>query len=361
MSRAYRSFPRLLLSGGGPLTGTVDIYVVNNGGGGDVFPVCGTTSWGDHAGSGWTIDGWLQNPPGNANYSVPIDVTVPSTPGTYHLFFAARWELTCGDVLSCTNWATPGGNVWDDGNDVADWSYSQAQQAIEQGWVSCDWLGAGGMQTAQVPAAAVRIVVPHDEGGCDPSFDGGRISLLLSTLNGNAVDAAWPECEVGRGEPLTGTINLQAQNYGGEYDVFPVCATPSWGDHSTSGWTVDSWLHNPPGTASYAVPIDLTAPATAGTYYLFFAAGWELSCDNVLSCTNWSTPGGDVWANGHDVADWNAAQAQDAIDRGWVCSAWLGPSGLHERSVPAAAVKIIVTTLVPATPATWGELKSLYR
>ena len=355
--------PQLLLTGGGALQGTVDIHVTNGGGEGDIYPVCATPSWGDHASSGWTIDGWLHNPPGAADYSVPLDLNVPSTPGTYYVFFASAWELDCGNVLSCTNWAYGGGDLWNDGRDVADWTDAQAQAAMEQGWACSEWVGSGGdVHERPVPAAALRIVVPNNVGNCDPDFEGGSVAILGGLLNGTALSPSSPTVTVSANMPIQGELSMHAENTGGTSDIFPVCGTPNWGDHASSGWTVDSWLHNPPGTADYSVPVDLTAPEQPGVYYLFFAGAWELNCGNVLSCTNWGYAGGNLWNDGHDVADWSGAQAQDAMDRGWVCSEWIGSGGdLHERPVPAAAVRIVVEEGTGVAATSWSAIKSYYR
>jgi hypothetical protein len=192
---------------------------------------------------------------------------------------------------------------------------------------------------------------------CDPYFTGGSITVTGGTLNFQALDPDNPQIEVHFGEAIEGTVNVHVVNNGAPENVFPVCATTSWGDHATSGWTVDSWL--PPGTGDYAVPISAIGPSVEETYYIFFAASWELSCGNVLSCTNWANGTGDVWNDGYDVADWNHDQAQNAIDLGWVCSKWLTGGSLEEFNIPAAAVRITPASSVE--PTKWGQIKELYK
>ena len=348
--------PLVVLPGGAQLQGTVSIHVVNNGDPANVFPVCGTTSWGDHASSGWTINGWQS--PGGADYDVPIDVTVPSAPGTYYLFFAGAWEMDCSNIISCTNWANPGGNVWNDGYDVADWSDTQAQHAIYFGWVCSKWMTYSTLVDAYIPAAAVRIEVLAE--GCDPDYTGGSIAIMSGTLYGQTLDPNNPLIELPTGGvELQGTVNIHVVNNGGSGDVFPVCGTTSWGDHATSGWTINGWQS--PGGADYAVPIDVTVPATAGMYYLFFAGAWELGCSNILSCTNWANPGGDIWNDGYDVADWSAAQAQNAIYLGWVCSKWVTANTLVDASIPATAVRLWVGSPTAVQPTSWSAIKELFK
>ena len=346
--------PLVVLPAGALLQGTVSIHVVNNIAMG-VFPVCGTTSWGDHATSGWTITNHL--PPGAANYNVPINVTVPSAPGTYYLFFAAAWEIGCSNILSCTNWRNPGGDVWNDGYDVADWSDVQAQHAIDLGWVCSKWITSGSLVEAYVPAAAVRIEVLA--GDCDPVYTGGFVTITSGVLAGQTLVPANPLVVLPDETRLQGTVNIHVVNNGDPGNVFPVCGTTSWGNHATSGWTINYW--QAPGAADYAVPIDVTVPSVPGTYYLFFAAAWEMGCSNVLSCTNWANPGGDMWNDGYDVADWSDAQAENAIALGWVCSKWTVANTLIDVSLPAAAVRLRIFSPTAVKPSSWGAIKDLFR
>lgn len=348
------SNPRVVIAPGATLSGSVDIQVENNGAPGDNFPVCVTPSWGDHSSSGWMVN--PHQPPGVSSYAVPISLTVPSTPGMYYILFAASWEPTFLHVLSCTNWTTLGGPVFNNGFDVADWSDDQVEDAVYRGWVCSKWLVSGLLEDIDVPAAAVRILALS--GSCDPSYSGGSIVVTGGTLNSQTLDPDDPQIEVRPDVTLDGTVNIQVQNNGAMGDVFPVCATPNWGDHQTSGWTIDT--HCPPGTANYAVPISVTVPSTPGMYYLFFVGAWELDCGNVLSCTNWADASGDIWNDGHDVADWSTYQAETAIDYGWVCTTWVKGGSLIEIPVPGAAVTVRIPSSSPVEATNWGKIKMLY-
>ena len=193
-----------------------------------------------------------------------------------------------------------------------------------------------------------------------PRLHSGSITVTSGTLNSQALSPSNPRIVVAPGDPITGTVDIHVENNGGAGDIFPVCGTTSWGDHASSGWTIESWLQNPPGAADYVVTIDVTSPIVEGTYYLFFAGVWEKTCGNILSCTNWNNGTGDLWDNGYDVADWTDDQAQNAVDLGWVCSDWLKGGALTQWSIPAAAIRVVVP-LVPAQPTSWGKIKALYR
>jgi len=170
--------PRVTVDPGAALTGTVRIRVVNTGPSGSVFPVCWTPSWGgDHAATGQSISG--DQEPGTTEYDVPVSLTASTTPGTHNLFFAAQWEMDCGDVLSCTAWNLPGGERWNDGRDVADWTNAQVEQAVAQGWVCSAWDNVDGMITQGVPAAAVQVNVHDPVSGVEE----GTVALALRPEN----------------------------------------------------------------------------------------------------------------------------------------------------------------------------------
>jgi hypothetical protein len=349
--------PQLTVSPGAALSGTVRIRVVNTGPGNDVFPVCWTPSWGgNHSAIGHSIAGWQS--PGTTEYDVPISLTASSTTGAYYIFFAAQWEMTCSNVLSCTAWTMPGGDRWNDGRDVADWSSVQAQQAVTQGWVCSEWDNVVGVITEGVPAAAIRVDVANCSTG--PQFPGSKITLVSGTLNNQPLNPAAPQVAVCLGGPITGAVRIRVVNTGPGNDVFPVCWTPSWGGgHPAIGHSIAGWQS--PGTTEYDVPISLTASSTPGTYHIFFAAQWEMTCGNVLSCTAWTLPGGDRWNDGRDVADWSNAQAQQALMQGWVCSEWDNVAGVITEGVPAAVIEVQDEASTAVQKRTWGALKARYR
>jgi hypothetical protein len=345
--------PRAMTTPGTSLTGTVRIRVTNTGPNNDVFPVAWTPSWGaDHSNIGHSITS--HQAPGTTEYEVPVNVTTSSTEGVGYLFFAAQWEMSYGNVLSCTAWNMPG-NLWNDGRDVADWSSTHAQQAMSRGWVCSAWNIVTGAITQGVPATAIKV-----ENSCSLPFSGSQIAIVGGTLNGRDLDPSAPRIEIAPQGQITGTVRIRVKNTGPSNDVFPVAWTPSWGaDHAAIARRIAS--HQTPGTTEYDVPINLTADSTSGTQHVFFAAQWEMSGSNVLSCTAWNLPG-NLWNDGRDVADWSSDQAQQAMSRGWVCSEWNILTGVITQGVPAAALQIDVPpNSTPAQKASWGAVKALYR
>jgi len=210
-----------------------------------------------------------------------------------------------------------------------------------------------------VVAAVMMAGVANVKADCDPVYTGGTIAIVSGTLTGQTVNPADPLVVLPVGALLDGTVSIHVVNNGDPGNIFPVCGTPSWGPHESSGWSIAG--HQPPGEADYAVPISVTVPMGLGTYYLFFACGLEMACSNVLSCTNWANAGGDVWNDGYDVADWTHAQAQNAVSHGWTCCKWIVGGNLIDTAVPAGAVAIVVEPATAVQPSSWGAIKEMFK
>jgi hypothetical protein len=85
-------------------------------------------------------------------------LTVPNTPGTYHIIFAFAWEKSGDQVASASNWGL-GHDVWGDGNDIAVLSDAQLTEAQAIGYTSDKWLGQSGYSHLYVPVDALTIEV----------------------------------------------------------------------------------------------------------------------------------------------------------------------------------------------------------
>jgi hypothetical protein len=62
-----------------------------------------------------------------------IKFKAPMVPGHYYIVLAFDAEGNVEDFMSGTNWRLPG-PIWNDGNDIADWSPEQMAQANALGW-----------------------------------------------------------------------------------------------------------------------------------------------------------------------------------------------------------------------------------
>ena len=81
----------------------------------------------------------LFTPAENHPRRASIRFTAPETPGTYHIVFAFDAEGNVEDFMSGTNWRLPE-PIWDDGNDIADWTPDQLAQANKRGWVQSSYI-----------------------------------------------------------------------------------------------------------------------------------------------------------------------------------------------------------------------------
>ena len=332
--------PSITVSAGEAITGTVNLDVHNDHFGGAVFPVEATPTWGDHERSYWRVP--ISVPAfGSTSGNARVNLTAPTTPGEYAIIFVAQAELSRGYVASATHWPS-GSPRWDNGDDVASWDAAKIDFAIENGYVLARQYGWD-QANALFGAAAIKVVVTaDDEPVIDPtdSQSGDRVYLTGGTLNGQSINTASPSITVSAGEAITGTVNLDVHNdhFGGA--VFPVEATPTWGDHERSYWRVP--ISVPAfGSTSGNARVNLTAPTTPGEYAIIFVAQAELSRGYVASATHWPS-GSPRWDNGDDVASWDAAKIDFAIENGYVLARQYGWDQANAL-FGAAAIKVVVT------------------
>ena len=190
---------------------------------------------------------------------------------------------------------------------------------------------------APAPASGATIAATH-EFPTEP-LRGDRVFLNSGTLNGQQITSSNPFLSVTPGQAISGTVNLMVANDHGGHAVFPVEATPTWGDHQSGYWDVPISVPSY-GTARRDVTIDLTAPSTPGVYAIIFAAQAEFSGGYITSATHWPS-GSPRWNNGDDIAGWSASQIDFAIANGYL-RAHQHESGVDFAHFGAAAVKIIV-------------------
>lgn len=174
-----------------------------------------------------------------------------------------------------------------------------------------------------------------------------RIALNQGQLNGLVINAFNPVVAVEPGQKITGTLSITVNNTHPGSEVFPVGATPTWGDRESSYWEIDNWAGT--GNSSYAVAVDLTAPTTVGSYYLIFAAAAELTVADIMSGTHWISQPAENWGDDDDVAAWGAVRLRQAISRGWVNVDWFDG---YNVDIGASAVRIEVVegASLPAGP-----------
>jgi hypothetical protein len=145
---------------GQKISGYVQLEYNNSWAAGTRVVIGITTSWGDNSQS-FIDKGTLNSGTGYIN--IPFNFTAPSETGKHHIIIAYRAETTTAHVMSMTNWAA-GSPVWNDGNDIADWSETQISEANNNGRVLAPVKVQGGMRNYEVPATALEVnVIPQDE------------------------------------------------------------------------------------------------------------------------------------------------------------------------------------------------------
>ena len=90
--------------------------------------------------------------------TINVNVTVPTTPGTYYLIAAFGNQTSAAQVMSSTD-SSYGTAVWGNGDDVADWSPTAISIANSSGTVRTNYLFQGGIYFLWVPATALEVVV----------------------------------------------------------------------------------------------------------------------------------------------------------------------------------------------------------
>ena len=118
---------------GTTLNGTITLETQNLGPSGAVAPLIYTPSWGDHSTSWKLINGWI--PTGQSEQQAQVSLVTPTTPGVYHIIFAACWEIGGDHVASATTWGL-GKDTWNDGNDIAEFNATQISSAQLNGWAT---------------------------------------------------------------------------------------------------------------------------------------------------------------------------------------------------------------------------------
>ncbi len=176
---------------------------------------------------------------------------------------------------------------------------------------------------------------------CGSSQPADKIFLRSGgSLNGTSISTSNPAATVTEGESITGTVNIQVQNDHDAGAVVPVVYTPTWGDHASSYVQVDSWADT--GTSNYDVDINLTAPNTAGSYYLIFASAGQTNASYVASFTQW-TVGTPSWDDGNDLADYTESDMSGCLTNGYAPVSDLLSNGSHaQTNYGMTYIKIIV-------------------
>lgn len=138
-----------------PLFGQIEASVLDQA---PTYPgfLIGTPSWGDDSKSYWTIENLLNTDTSTMRTS--ISLTTPAQSGVYFIIFAFQLETGGDYAASATNWSV-GKDIWNDGNDIAEFTSSQIDQAQQFGCTINKRLWPDGPLPSYEPADAVTINV----------------------------------------------------------------------------------------------------------------------------------------------------------------------------------------------------------
>lgn len=124
-----------------------------------------TPTWGDRRTSFVGLAP-LFTPAVNQPRGANIRFKAPETAGIYHIIVAFDAEGGVEDFMSGTNWRIPK-PIWNDGNDIVDWTPAQLAQANALGWVQTKFVKVDDTacsyrhltQAHEVPATVIDVVV----------------------------------------------------------------------------------------------------------------------------------------------------------------------------------------------------------
>jgi hypothetical protein len=221
----------LTVAPGQSISGTLNFDYTSTYGSNAVMVMAHSPNWGDHQSS--CVNDGSVNTPSSGSKSVPITATAPTTPGTYHINFQYRGEFTSGQVCSMTNWAA-GNDIWNDGNDMSDWSEATVDEAQANGNTLATLYHSNGYRPWYVPAEAIDIIVRSPVTTLNENFDDGQYTS----------NPAWVEYRAQHGTSTFSVAN-------GEFHVTRTNAG-GWGEEA--GITLDT---NIPITASTTIQFDL--------------------------------------------------------------------------------------------------------
>ena len=151
----------ITVSSGATISGTVNLTSINDRRSADIVPVIYQPSWGNRTSSFQTINNWVGT--GSQSLSTNLNLTAPSTPGTYIIYFASGAEINSAQVSSSSNWQWNGGqSVWNDGNDITDLSLTDISNSTNSGYVI---IPSYSMPSGNVPIAIgmtfIKVVVTN--------------------------------------------------------------------------------------------------------------------------------------------------------------------------------------------------------
>ena len=324
-----RANNQITVSSGSLIQGSFSVAFHNEMSPSAVAPIAAVPNWLDCSSNYWCVESWA--PAGDSTHTVQVNQIAPGSPGTYYLIVASAGTYDCAQIISGTHPGWPA--RWDTGNSVCSLSSSTLELAAANGWIAFNWYSPNGPVSGEMAMTVVKVVVNVPRHNI--------LSITGGTLAGQVLNpsSSPKQIVVAPGQQLTGTFNLNYTNQMDPGAVAPIAATPTWGDPASSYWTVASSA--PTGGSSYTVQVNLTAPATVGTYYIAVGAAGTYDCAQIMSGTHPGWPAD--WVKGNIVARLPASTLESSCPQGWLPFDWYTPSGPARGEMAMAVIRVVVS------------------
>jgi hypothetical protein len=305
----------ITVSPGQALSGTVMLDADNEIPSYAVVPLIGTPSWGNDSTSWWLIDSWL--PVGSSTWTTDVQLSAPLQAGTYYVIFAFRGELTGDQVASATNWPV-GYDVWNDGNDIAEFNATQIAQAQQNGVTVDNWLYTNGYWATYVPADAITVIVASSDyvglstpaiNGLQVDFNGGaspgsQVTYIQWSWGDGSVDKGWfPHAHT---YASSGTYEVTVTAYYNDGSSASASAMVSVAPGILSGGDSLTITAGAGGSVSYVASVGsgTLSSGSSMTLYLAFADDLSLNANpnSGYSFQSWTATSGITGLGGSPVA-----------------------------------------------------------
>ncbi|OPY33268.1 MAG: flagellin [Methanomassiliicoccales archaeon PtaU1.Bin124] len=202
---------------------------------------------------------------------------------------------------------------------------------------------AGDNSITEVSASVVvKQVVGSSQNDVDEDYT-SHIKLTTGNLSGQELDSKDKKIVVDPGDTIAGTVNLKVHNLNDGTETFPFAYVTTWQTGAITNVANQISADVGPGQTTFAVDINITAPSTAGRYYLVFAATDAPNFQYVLSGTDTGI-GAPNWADGNEVYQMTDAQLSQGQSFGYTRESLQTTSGYENSLVAIEAVEIIVDT-----------------
>jgi len=311
---------------GATIQGSFSVRIHNAMPSSAIAPLAATPTWGTPSTSYWEVDPWL--PSGDSTRTVQVNLTAPSTPGTYYVAVAMGGTYNSAQLMSGTHPGYPAD--WVNGNKVALLPASNFETAAANGWIPFNWYTPTGPAAAELAVTAIKVTVEQ--------LNRNTVTLLNGTVAGQTVGAGQRAITVAPGATIQGSFSVRIHNAMPGSAIAPLAATPTWGAPSTSYWEIDPWL--PSGDSTRTVQVNLTAPTTPGIYYVAVAMGGTYNSAQIMSGTHAAYPAD--WVNGNKVALLPASNFETAAANGWIPFNWYTPAGPAAAELAITALRVVV-------------------